>query len=103
MALLDLLKIRLTEYEIFIESYAMLASTDLTNGIVIAKAIKKSYPDGGYIINSASSAYNQYLFEAFNIEGINETSGYYVYNVFLSEQDVTFFNANVYILYYIIK
>lgn len=95
VALLDLLKIRFSEYEIYIESQAIMADTDLENGIVIAKAIKESYPDGGYIINAASSKYNQHLFDAFNIEGINETSGYYVYNVFLSEQDVTFFSANV--------
>lgn len=88
------------EYEINIDSLAYMSDINLFEGTVIAKAIKKSFPNGGIVINTASSGYNKYLFKALENENIIYDKGYEIYNVFLTEKDVQAYEAdtNVYLL-----
>lgn len=75
-----------------------MSDINLFEGTVIAKAIKESFPNGGIVINTASSGYNKYFFKALDNENITFDKGYEIYNVFLTEKDVQAYkvDTNVY-------
>lgn len=105
-ALIQTLEYRLKEFEVRIISNAIMSDLNEEEGGVIAKSIKKAFPDGGIVINTASSAYNKYFFKALFNENITYEDGYEIYNVFLTEKDVQTYgiDTNVYIIiiiYYI--
>lgn len=100
MAVIKTLEYRLAEFEVKVISNAIMSDTNEVEATVIAKAIKKAFPNGGIVINTASSSYNKYLFKSLYNESLTYENGYDIFNIFLTEKDVQSYgvDTNVYIV-----
>lgn len=92
--------IRLDEYDIKVDSQAIMAGSTFEDAVVIANSIVETYKNGGFIINTATSFYNKELFKAFYEQDITDDHGYTIFNVFLSEHDIAEYGTgNNYVLF----